>query len=149
MPEGGKVGNNMYAKGRVYVNFFKDEKSAEKSTDKVLYARVSEAIKRTDKQGKAVLDGSGKAVYDYEHWIARFVGKAREKAESLADKQSIILTQWNCRNPYSAENKRTYPYILIMDFDVNERTGETSDPVVEDEFMKIPDDIGDEGLPFN
>ena len=64
---------------------------------------------------------NGKNKYEFESWNARFVGKAKEKAEKLADKTSIMLTEWNARNPYSKEHKRNYPYLLIMDFEIPEQ----------------------------
>lgn len=101
----------MYAKNNNYVTYFVEEEA--KNTDKVFYGRVSEAIK--------VGEENGKNKYEFESWNARFVGKAKEKAEKLADKTSIILTEWNARNPYSKEHKRNYPYLLIMDFEIPEQ----------------------------
>lgn len=96
----------MYVKGSNYVMFFTNENK--ENTEKVLYGRVSESIKV----------GDGESDYEYESWDVRFVGKAREKANELNDKQTIILTEWACRNPYSKEKKRTYPYLMVFDFDV-------------------------------
>lgn len=100
----------MYAKNNNYVTFFMDE--SKENTDKVAYGRISEAIKTGRKDGN-------KEIYEYETWNARFVGKAYEKAiEKLTDKAHITLTEWNVRNPYDKEKKRSYPYILIMDFEI-------------------------------
>ena len=101
----------MYAKNNNHVTFFKDEKN--QNTDKVVYGRISEAIKTGKKDGD-------KDIYEYESWNARFVGKAYDKAKELKDKDHITLTEWNVRNPYVQEKKRSYPYILIMDFEVRE-----------------------------
>jgi len=98
----------MYAKSKNYVTFFK-EKSA-KHTEKVFYGRVSEGIK--------VGEENGQNKYEFESWNARFVGKAKEKAEQLEDKTSVMLTEWSIRCPYNKEKKRSYPYIMIMDFEM-------------------------------
>ena len=103
----------MYAKTNVNVTFFKDERN--ENTDKVAYGRVSESIKTGNK------DADGKDVYEYENWYARFVGKAREKFEKLEDKTRITLIEWAARNPYSEEKKRSFPYLLVMDFEINEK----------------------------
>lgn len=103
----------MYAKSNNNVKFFKDEYNG--NTEKVVYGRVSEAIKTGQK------DDSNKDVYEYETWNARFVGKALEKAKALEDNTSITLKEYSVRNPYVQEKKRSYPYVLVMDFDVRER----------------------------
>lgn len=72
-----------------------------KHTDKVFYGRVSEAIK--------IGVENGKNKYEFENWSARFVGKAKVKAEQLADKANIMLTEWNVRCPYNKEKKRNFP----------------------------------------
>ena len=103
----------MYNKNsKNYVTFFTADKE---NTDKVIYGRISEAIKTGDKAE------DGKDIYEYESWNARFVGKAFEKAKDLKDKDTVILTEWNCRNPYNKETKQSYPYILVTDFDIKEK----------------------------
>jgi len=99
----------MYAKNNNYVTYFADEKA--KHTEKLHYGRVSEAIK--------VGEENGKNKYEFESWNARFVGKAKAKAEKLNDKTSIMLTEWNARCPYDKEKGRAFPYILVMDFDIS------------------------------
>ena len=111
----------MYTKNaKNYVNFFVDERAV--STDKVFYGRVSEAIKKIGIDGKPLMQ-DGKVVYTYETWNARFVGKAKKKCDEhpLADKTSIILTEWSVHNPYVKEKERSFPYILIMDYELNEQ----------------------------
>ena len=132
----------MYAKSNNYVTFFKDEKN--ENTEKLVYGRVSESIK-TGRQG-----AGGKDEYEYESWNARFVGKAYDKAKELADKTFIKLTEWSVRNPYVKEKKRSYPYILVMDFEIHERGGKgnAGSGLEENEegFVTVAD--GDEP-PFN
>lgn len=101
----------MYAKSKAYVTYYV-EKDA-KHTDKVFYGRVSEAIK--------VGEEDGKNKYEFESWNARFVGKAKEKIETLADGTRIVLTEWNVHNPYNKEKKRSYPYIMVVDFEAAEQ----------------------------
>ena len=100
----------MYTKNaKNYVNFF-NSRSAEKNTEKVAYGRISEASKKT---------GSD----EYETWNVRFVGKAKKKFDlcPLEDKTSIILTEWSAHNPYNKEKKQCFPYILVMDYELNEK----------------------------
>lgn len=98
----------MYAEHRNYVRFFHVEKEA---TEKVFYGRLSESFK----VGK---DDNGKNKYEFENWDARFVGAAKDKAEKLTDGQSIILTKWVARCPYNKDRKRPYPYLLVIDFEI-------------------------------
>lgn len=125
----------MFSKTHAHVTFFTD--TANKSTEKMICGRVSEAIK-TDRTG-----ADGKAVYEYETWPARFVGNALEKAATLTDKTRITLTKYAARNPYSKERKRSYPYLLVMEFEVREpgvkAEGEENDFVpVEEEDGQLP-----------
>lgn len=103
----------MYAKNNTNVTFFKD--TNKENTEKVVYGRISERIATGQK------DDAGKDIYEYESWNARFVGKALEKAQALEDKAFITIKECNFRNPYVQEQKRSYPYILITDFDVREK----------------------------
>ena len=104
----------MYAKTYNTVTFFKD--SYKENTEKVIYGRVSEAIK-TNKKG-----ADGKDIFEYESWDARFVGGAYDKAALLADKTVITLKEWSARPNYNKEKKTSYPYLLVMDFDVHEKS---------------------------
>lgn len=81
------------------------------------YGRLSESF-------KVGQDDNGKNKYEFENWDARFVGAAKAKAEKLADGQSIVLTKWAARCPYSKDRKRPYPYLLVMDFEI-EGSGES------------------------
>lgn len=105
----------MFSKTHVYVTYFVDSKAHH--TEKTFFGRISDAI-------KIGTDEEGKNKYEFESWNARFVGKAKEKAEKLEDKTVIILTSWNARNPYSKEKERAYPHIVVMDFEISEKTEE-------------------------
>lgn len=94
----------MYAEHRNYVNYFHSDREG---TDKVLYGRISESFKNEQSGGT-----------DYETWSARFVGAAKEKAAALKDGSRIVLTKWAARCPYSKEKKQSFPYMLIMDFEI-------------------------------
>ena len=109
----------MYSKTHVRGKFFKDTHN--ENTEKVTYGRFSESVS-TGKTGE-----DGKAAYEYETYRARFVGKAREKALALEDKARITLTEWAIRNPYNKEKEREYPYLMVMDFEVREKSGGTDD----------------------
>lgn len=94
----------MYAEHKNYVNFFAVDTPG---TEKVFYGRLSESIKKQDGDG-----------YDFETWNARFVGVAKDKAQGLKDGSRIVLTKWTARCPYDKEKKRSYPYIMVMDFEI-------------------------------
>lgn len=98
----------MFGKNKVYVTYYVDE--GKENSEKAFFGRVSEAIKTAVENGKQT--------YNFESWNARFVGKARAKAEQLSNKQRIILTEWTCRNPYDKERNKNYPYVMISDFEV-------------------------------
>lgn len=108
----------MYAEHKNYVRYFTVE--GKEGTEKVHYGRLSESFK-TDKT-----DEKGRELYEYETWDARFVGAAKAKVEKLKNGQSIALTKWAARCPYSKEHKRCYPYLLVMDFDIVLSKGENS-----------------------
>jgi len=105
----------MFSKTYNHVTFFNDE--GMKDTEKVVYGRVTEAFKTGEK------NKDGKDIYEHEVWNARFCGKARAKAEGLADKTRITLTEWNARISYNEEKKKSYPYILVTDFEIRESSG--------------------------
>ena len=102
----------MYAKNSNIVTFFKD--NFKENTAKVVYGRVSEAIKT----GKKTEDGKDEFIY--ETWDARFVGGAVDKAAVLEDKTSIVLTEWSARVNYNKEKKASYPYLMVMAFEVRD-----------------------------
>ena len=97
----------MYAEHKNYVSFFHSDTPG---TEKVTYGRLSEAFKVTDAQGH---EG-----YEYETWNARFVGVAKDKVAGLKDASRIVLTKWSARCPYNKEKKRSFPYIMVMDFEL-------------------------------
>lgn len=102
-----------YAKSKINVVFFKNpENSPLQNTDKVLYGRISEPVKT----GKQTADG--KDEYEYENWDARFVGNARAAAANLEDKARITITEWAVHPNYKKEKKQSFPYMMIMDFEV-------------------------------
>ena len=110
----------MYAKGtKNYVNFFNSEKD---NTEKVAYGRVSVSFKKNGVDGKPLMQ-DGKPVYEYETWNVRLVGKAKEKFDinPLEDKVSIILTEWAAHVQYNKEKKQSYPYLLVMDYEMNDK----------------------------
>jgi hypothetical protein len=103
----------MFGKNKIHVTYFEDDKK--ENTEKAFFGRISEAIKTGEENGKAT--------YNFESWNARFVGKARAKADSLTDKQSITITEWSCRNPYDKERKKNFPYVVITDFEIANEQG--------------------------
>ena len=138
----------MYSNTKINVTYFVDTRG--NNTGKVVYGRVSEAVKTGRK------DEKGKDVYSFESWNARFVGKAKEKAEKLADKSRITLTQWSARVDYNKETKKSYPYLMVMDIEIRthgEEHEEAADQQEEQmpmgDFMPINNEVeGDEDIPF-
>ena len=122
----------MYSTTNIKGYFFTNPNAT--STDKMIQARVS----ISEKSGKK----DGKDVYEYESWPARFVGNACEKAKNLPDKSKITLTAWAARNPYNKEKKRSYPYLLVMDFEVVEQDalGMPEPEMEQDDFAMLDDD---------
>ena len=113
----------MYTKGtKNYVTFFNSDKD---STEKVVYGRVSESFKKTGADGQPLMQ-DGKQVYEFETWSVRLVGKAKEKYDKalLDDKTSIILTEWAAHVTYNKEKKQSFPYLVVMDYDMNDRNGQ-------------------------
>lgn len=99
----------MYSKNDVIVTYFVDETA--KHTKNVFYGRISEAI-------KVGVDANGKKKFEFEGWNVKFIGKAREKAAKLENKTSIVLHEWNARCPYNKEKDKSFPHLVILDFDI-------------------------------
>ena len=102
----------MFSNNTVKGTFFTNPDA--KQTDKMIQGKFSESVKTGRK------DAAGNDEYVFETWHARFVGKAYDKAKSLTDKSKITLTKWSAHNPYVAEKKRSYPYLLVNDFEIRE-----------------------------
>lgn len=122
----------MFSKTYNHVTFFVDNHN--ENTDKVVYGKVSVAIKTGKK------DAHGKDIFEYENWNARFVGAAKEKAAALTDKARITLTAWSALPNYSKEKKQFYPYLMVMDFEVREPNGDSQTNEGEFEEVKVDDD---------
>ena len=124
----------MYSTNHIKGYFFANPNA--QSTDKMIQGRISESVKTGRK------DAEGKDIYEFENWNARFVGNACEKAKNLPDKSKITLTAWAARNPYSKEKKRSYPYLLVMDFEVQEQGAQdVQEPEMEQsDFAMLEDD---------
>lgn len=134
----------MYSTTNIKGYFFTNPNA--QSTDKMIQGRISESVKTGRK------DAEGKDIYEFESWPARFVGNACEKAKYLADKSKITLTVWAARNPYSKEKKRSYPYLLVVDFEVQEGVQEAAPGEMVNGAEDMPDfsllDSEDGQLPF-
>lgn len=128
----------MFSNTHVHVKFFIDPKAV--STPAITFGRVSEGIKTGRK------DQTGKDVYEFENWNARFVGKAREKALSLEDKSRITLTQWAAHTGYNKEKKQSYPYLMVMDFEVQQKPQNVGANSPASDFVPLDDE--DAQLPF-
>lgn len=122
------------------VTFFSAERivNGEKitHTDKSVFGTLSEGIKTGE--------NNGKPIYENDYWNVMFCGKAYEKALKLENKTRIVLVEFNIRNQYYKRSKKTYPQIMVTDFDIME----TEISNTGNEFVDIPDGIDIE-MPFN
>ncbi len=100
----------------VILMYFKDEKAIEKNTDKVFYGRLSESQDKFENGEK--VEGE----YSYESWNARFVGEAKKVAETLEDKSIVTIKQFDVRQPYDKDKKKSYPYVLVTKLEVGAHT---------------------------
>lgn len=120
--------------------FFKNERiiNGEKvsCTDRSVFANLSESVK--------VGERNGSPIWENDYWKASFCGKAYEEALLLKDKDRISVVEMNIRNVYSEKTKKSYPQIMITDFDV---ISTATDNTVDEGYMDISAD--EEGLPFN
>lgn len=68
-------------------------------------------------------------------WRTRFVGKCKDRASGLQDKDKITITNGIVTNEYNKEQKRVYVNVVVFEFE-----GGSEDKG----FMDIPDtdDIG-------
>ena len=114
--------------GSKYVKVFDPE-------DKGKYVEANLSTSKKDKDGNRV----------WMNWFgARFVGKAKGKADGLNNKDTIEINSGLIENVYDKEKKKTYINIVVFDFDVMESKPKGDEPDL-DEFQAIDDD---ETLPF-
>ena len=102
--------------------------NVKENTDKTVFGTLSEGIK--------VGEMNGVPVYENDNWNARFCGKAYEKALALKDKDRVLVTEMNVRNPYNKVTKRNYPQIMVTDFEVAEATDTNTDG----EFVSVDEE---------
>lgn len=95
----------MYSQEPRLCKFYSNKKAV--NTEKVFYGFISERHKISERENE----------FEYDSWNARFVGKARKKAQELEDGMLIELVSWNCRNRYDKKTRRSTPYILVCDFE--------------------------------
>lgn len=105
------------------------------NTDKCVFGTLSEGIKTGE--------NNGKPIYVNDYWNVTFCGKAYEEALLLNDKDRISVVEMNVRNVYVKEKKKSYPQIMVTDFDV------ISNATVEDEEgIEAGIEIDESDLPF-
>lgn len=109
-----------------------------------VYGTLSEGIKTGE--------NNGSAIWENDYWSTIFRGKrAYEKALTLKDKDRIVLVEFNVRNKYYAKTKKSYPQILVFDFDIlseDEKENNGTNKTSGEKYLDIPDDI-DSDLPFH
>lgn len=121
--------------------FFKNERviNGEKvtHTEKCVFGTLSEGIKTGE--------NNGNPIYENDYWNVTFCGKAYAEALSLKNKDRISVVEMNVRNVYSKTTKKSYPQIMVTDFDVIAVA--PADENDEGGYVNIPADEND--LPFN
>ena len=90
--------------------------------------------------GKKKQDGT----WDNMYWKARFVGKCKDEAVELQDKDKIEIKQGIIENNYDKENKKLWLTVVIFDFEVMNKA-QKDDTL--DDFEAIDDEDMTE-LPF-
>lgn len=88
--------------------------------------------------GKKNQDGT----YTNMSWRARFVGKCKEKAKLLGDKDKIEIISGTVENSYNKEKKALYVNVTVFDFNLMQANKTEIQP---DIFVPVADDSD---LPF-
>lgn len=108
--------------------FVKDAYAVVWSVDKIedRYARVRIGTSEKDQQGN----------YTNSNWFATFVGKARDKVETLKAKDRITVITGKISNVSKKQDDasyKTYLNVVVFDFEVRDFQGnQDSPPVVEE-----------------
>lgn len=74
------------------------------------YVSANLSTYRKDQDGK----------YKNMYWKARFVGKAKEKAESLTNKDNINILNGIIENNYDNEKNIKWYTVVVFDYSINE-----------------------------
>jgi len=105
--------------------------------DKYVKARLSTAEK--NKQTDEWVNSS---------WFVKFIGKAKERAESLTDKDRITVLKGKMTNTYNKDTKKSFMDFVIFDFEMAESNQYApTDYSKQDADGFMPVDVDDD-LPF-
>lgn len=96
--------------------------------------RISTSEKDQREEGK----------YINSNWFCRFVGRAKDKAASLKERDRIKILTGKVTNIVSGEgeNKKSYLNVVVFDYEMLNSAGYTKENVV------VQDDIDDDDVPF-
>ena len=83
--------------------------------------------------------------YQSMNWRARFVGKCKDTAAQLKDKDRIEITNGLIENNYVKETKTLWVNVVVFDFELMDSKPKTDNEPNLDEFQAIDDD---EDIPF-
>jgi len=114
--------------GRRFTYFPKErEINGEKvlHTDKCVFATLSDGVKVGEKNGRPI--------WENDNWQATFCGKAYQKALTLQEKDRISVTEMNVRNVYVRNIKKSFPQIMVTDFDI---ISQEAHAISEDGYMQ-------------
>lgn len=118
------------------------------------YAKVWEVKARAEKYTDAQVSISKKNKktdsYDTDFSaIVRFIGEAHKKASEFAKGSKIKILNCDTTNSYDKEKKVTYWRCIVYDFEFTEDSAKETTRAIGTEWVNIPDNIADEGLPFD
>jgi hypothetical protein len=95
----------MYSETKNYARYFENKI---KDTDGVHFANMS------------VKTGEYKGEKTYSSWLTKFVGDAKDAIleADIEPGETLILTKWKVTNEYSKETEKTYPTLIVFDFEI-------------------------------
>ena len=117
--------------GRHFTFFSRKQKVNNESvthTEKSVFGTLSDGIKTGE--------NNGQPIYVNDYWQTAFCGKAYQKALELKDKDRISVIEMNIRNVYSSMTKKSYPQIMVTDFDIISTNNDNGD-----EYLKLPENV--------
>jgi hypothetical protein len=95
--------------------------------DKVVKASLSTSEKKQDN------------TFENSSWFVAFVGKCKDKAAKLTDKDKITVTSAKMTNVYNKEHKKAYLNFTVFAFDC-ERLDSVADDDFANDFMQVDED---------
>lgn len=87
---------------------------------------------------------------DWTDSFVRLIGQAHEQADKIDISKNVRIGSCEVTNKYDKETGKTYTNYAIFGFEnAQDSAVKKQNKPNADEFMKIPEDSDDDGLPFN